>query len=392
MKKIYDVIIIGAGPAGLMCAKELNKEIKYTILEKNSSPGKKLLLTGGGRCNVTNNLSNKEFIESCYNNKFIHSMINKFGPKEVRDFFEKNNVPLKEETSGKIFPISNKSVDILNVLTNDSNITYNENVIDIIKDNNKYIVNTKNNIYECKYLVIAVGGSSFKITGSSGDSLKFSKMLKQPFVNFYPCEVNLITTVPYLLAGTSVNYVKVKCGEAETTGSFMFTHTGLSGEAIMKISEYTKDNNTIVIDLIPTKQEEELLHELQELKEKELVTFYNKYFTKKFSTFLNEDNKKIKSLSEKKKLEIVNNLKKYQFNNVKTDFLDKAYVTGGGIDMKSIHSTTLESKTNSNLYFIGETLDIHGPIGGFNITLALSGGYISAESINKKLNQKGSVI
>lgn len=380
----YDVIIIGAGPAGLMCAANLSKKINYVILEKNNKPGVKLLLTGGGRCNLTNNISNKEFIETCHNSKYIYSMISNFGPNDVINYFEERNVPLKTEKNNKVFPVSNKALDILNVLKTNVNIKYKENVKDITYDNNIFLVKTSDNSFECKCLVIATGGYSYKFTGSTGDHQKFAQMLDVNLVDLYPCEASLICKIDPTLAGTSFDNVSVKYQKHEARGELIITHNGLSGSAVMQISEHIKNRDNIIIDFLPERNEADLLDLLNSLKDKELISFYNEFFTHKFSSYLAKDKCKIKELNINQRKVIVNNLKNYEISNVSVCDLDKAFITGGGIDMNSLNTSSLATKKNSNLFFIGECLDIHGPIGGFNITLALSSGCLASKTINQK--------
>src|SRR5574344_785410 len=377
---MYDVIIIGAGPAGLMTSIVCNKNV--LILEKNSKPGKKLLITGGGRCNVTNLKSNNDFLSKVHNKKYLYSAINTFGPFDIYNYFTNRGVSLTEEVDNKIFPVSDKASYILNCLLNDTKaiIKYNEEVININYVNSMYEIVTNENKYTAKFVVVATGGSSFKITGSTGDNMKFAKELNQPTISLYPAEVGISLKEKVDLAGTSLNDVEVKCNKYKSNGNLIFTHNGLSGSAIMNISEYiylTKEV-IITIDLLNNISSSELLESLNKFdREKKVQTFLTNHFSKKFSLYLLNrlnmlPNIKIKSLNDKVKLELINLIKNCSFNVLKVGSIDESYVTGGGIDMKYIDSTSMESNINKNLYFVGEALDIHGPVGGYNITLALS--------------------
>ena len=388
---VYDVIIIGAGAAGLMAAVKALEKSKVLVIEKNISAGKKLLITGGGRCNLTNLKENNIFLEEVkYNKKFLYSAINKFGPQDIFAYFSNlNQIPLKEEEDNKIFPKSGKSVDILNVLLENSEkaeFRYEEEVQEIINEKVKKVV-TNRGIYKTKNIIIATGGLSFPQTGSSGDNLKFAKMIDQPIVDIFPAEASIATNNNKELAGTTVEEVVVKFGEYKFSGNLMFTHKGLSGSAIMKASEhiYKENIKQISLDLIPYLTKDELIHELQSFdREKETTTFLLKYFTKRLSNYLVERgklSKKIKSLT-KTEIEILINLVKNFATTVKSvASVQEAFVTGGGIDMNYINSSTMESKICPGIYFVGEALDIHGPIGGYNITLALSTGYLAGSSI-----------
>lgn len=395
---MYDVIVIGAGPSGMMASIMASKNNRVLLLEKNEKLGKKLLLTGGGRCNLTNLKPNKEFIDEIeYNKKYLYSVINTFGPKEICDFFTSRGVKLKEEKNNNIFPFDNSSKSILSCLMKSMEkveIKYKENVIDIkINEKIKEVITEKNK-YKSKNIIIATGGVSFKETGSNGDNMKFAKMLSQPTVKLFPAEtyLNLVeNTVD--LAGVSIEEVEIYYMKKRRTGNLIFTHTGISGSAVMKISEfvYLNDEKTIYLDLIMNKSVDELIFELKKFdKEKEVATFLSCFFTKRFSNYLvNKYNlpNKIKSYSSKTLQNLFENLKKYKLEISGVGPIEKAYVTGGGIDLNYINTKTMESKINKGVYFVGEALDIHGPIGGYNITLALSTGYCAGISINNNENK-----
>ena len=385
---IYDCIVIGAGASGLMFSNIISKKLNTLVLEKNNSAGKKLLITGNGRCNLTNNLDNKEFLNNInHNKKYLYQTIYKFGPKEVINYFK---LPLKNE-NGKIFPVSNDSSEVLNYLLKHKNtdIKYNNEVIKIEKENNKYILYTKNNIYKTNYLIIATGGSSFKRLGSSGDNIKFSKMLNQKTVPIYPCETSIILKNKYDLAGTSFDNIILKVNKKSFEGNLIFTHNGLSGHSVMSASEhiYLEKTKEIYIDFLPNITQEYIKKDMLENKNNSILNYLSTYFTKKFITFtleyLNISNDNIKSINLKNIDLLINTLKNYKFSVKSVSDIDKAYVTGGGVDLKDIDTSNFSSKTNHNLFFIGEALDIHGPIGGYNLTLAFSSAYSAASYINE---------
>lgn len=389
---MYDVIIIGAGPAGMMAASIASQNNKVLLIEKNSHPGKKLLITGGGRCNVTNLKSNRDFLELIeYNKKYLHSAISKFGPSDIYNYFINNNVPLKEEKDNQIFPVSNKANDILNALiknTSKVEFKYQESAKKIINNELIEVITNKAN-YLTKKLIIATGGASYPETGSTGDHLNFAKLLNQPIKALFPAETSIILEEPNELAGTAINEVVVKFLKRKTSGNLMFTHQGLSGTAIMKMSEhlYLNSEKKISIDFLPNYSKAELFDLILNFEaEKELSSFLHTLFTKRFTEYLIDKlqiNKKIKSIHKSEIIKIVDFLKDMPFLVSRVEDLDKAYVTGGGIDLNYIDTTTMESKINKNIYFVGEALDIHGPIGGYNITLALSTGHLAGSSISK---------
>lgn len=388
---MYDIIIIGAGPSGLMCANE-TKNKKVLIIEKNNTPGKKLLITGGGRCNVTNLKNNNRFLEEInYNRKHLYSTINNFGPRKIWDYFITKNVKLKQEEDNKVFPVSNKSQDILNALMMDldqNNFKFNEEVKNIETKDNIKIVSTNKGTYNAKNIVIATGGKSFSYTGSTGDNMKFAKMLNQPTIDLFPAETGIVLEEKTYLEGTSISNVTVKFNKYKINGNLMFTHNGLSGSSIMVASEhiYLNKIKEIFINFLPNTNNDDLINEIYNFdKNKEISTFFNSYLPKKLVNYILKDykDKKIKSINYKEIVNIVNKFNNYKFNIDKVNEIEKAYVTGGGIDMKYINSKTMESTINKGVYFIGESLDIHGKIGGYNITLALSTGYTAGINLQK---------
>ncbi len=380
---MYDVVIIGAGASGLMLASLLSN-MNVLVLEKTNSPGKKLLITGGGRCNLTNLKGNDEFLENIkHNKKYLYSTINKFGPFEVYDYFK--SIGLKEEEDNKIFPKSDKASDVLNYLIKKTKckVNYNEEVIRI-EDN---LVTTNKNTYQTKYIVVATGGSSYIKTGSSGDHIRLCDLIKQPCVSLFPAETSIITNDKNNLAGTSFDNVYIH--EFKESGNLIFTHTGLSGSSIMKISEhiYLKNIKEITIDLLPLIDEKDLKELLH--PEKYILNILNNFFSKRFSTYLlelcNIKNDLVKRLNHKNINDMINNIKKYKVSIKTVNDIKFAYVTGGGVDLKYIDTRTFKSKLN-DIYFIGECLDIHGPIGGYNLTLAFSTAYSCSIDIKGEKN------
>lgn len=388
----YDVIIIGAGPAGLMAAIEASKKYKILLIEKNPTPGKKLLITGGGRCNVTNLKPNNSFLnEIDYHKKYLYSTIYAFGPQQIYDFFTKNNVPLKEEKENQIFPVSDKASDILACLTrNIQNATYiyGEEVLAVQINNTYKEVITMQNKYQAKNIIIATGGSSFKQTGSTGDHIKFAKTMNQPTVPLFPAETSVLLDEKNDLAGTSFENVSVKYGKINKQGNLMFTHKGLGGTAIMKMSEhiYLHKEKEIAIDFIPDMNREQLQQMFIEMdREKQVVTCLHQIFTKRFSIYLIhkvglKEQDKMKNINTKQLNQIIEQIKNTSFT-VRVNVLETAYVTGGGIDLDYMDTKTMESKLHRGVYYVGEALDIHGPTGGYNITLALSTGYTAGTHI-----------
>ena len=388
---MYDVIIIGSGPAGMMAAISARyKNKKVLLIEKNNVLGKKLLLTGGSRCNITNNKNIKEFINNIdCNPKAIYSTLNNFGPKEIISFFEKRGVRLKEEENNKIFPRSDKSIDIVNAFIAELNklntdIHLNEEVIKIIFGEIKSVVTNKCT-YEAKSVIIATGGLSYKHTGSTGFGYDIAKKYKINITKLYPVESSVYLESPLPCVGVTFKNTCIYYQNKIKSGSLIITHKGLSGPVIFKISEYIyksldKDRK-IYIDFLCNKTKEELIKEMNNYESKRQIrTFIKEHVNVKLADYILYINgidgaKKIASTSNKDKEKIIKSLKKLELKIKKVEEIDKSVVTGGGISILEIDTTKMESKKYKGVFFVGEVLDFRGPIGGYNLTIALSTGY-----------------
>lgn len=380
---MYETIIIGSGPAGLMCAKRLKDCL---VLEKNSEAAKKLLITGGGRCNITNNKAKDKFLNEVKNSLFLKPAISLFGPNEIMDYFEKNGILLKEETDNKIFPVSNKSVEIVDFLKKGVNIKYDVNVLEISFDNGFKIV-TDEGDFGCKNLVIATGGKSYSHLGSSGDGYVFASTMGHKIVPIYPALVQLKTPDLISLVGLSID-VTLSVGDKSVTGPIIVTHKGISGPSAFKISEFIKDE--VYINFLTGYTKERLFNEFKGFKQSfEVKTFLRGYFPEKIVHFLLsiseiDESLKLASISKIKRDILFNNIISFKLNITSKGSLEEAIVTGGGVDVLNVNKETMESSIIKNLYFVGEVLDIHGPTGGYNITIALSTGNLAGHAIANK--------
>jgi len=385
---MYDVIIIGAGPAGLMAAINL-KNKKILLIEKNETIGKKLLITGGSRCNITNLKNTDEFLKNL-NNEFLKCSLNSFGPKQIFKFFEKRNLKLKIEEDDKVFPFSNKSNDILDILKKEIKdkveLNLNENVIDIDFKTKEVITNKDK--YKSKNIIIATGGLSYPNTGSTGDGYKFAKKNNQKTTSLYPSQTYLTTKESYDLSGITIDKVIIKYENHISNGSMLFTHKGISGPSVFKISEHVyknlKNNSKIIVDFINYNEEELINKILKYDKNKEIKSFFREFLPRRLVDKVINTNKKIKFINIKEIKELINKFKNFEIEIKSTGTISQSFVTGGGIDLNYINEKTMESKIYKNVYFIGEVLDIHGNTGGYNITIAMSSGYSAATDINKR--------
>lgn len=401
-----DVIIIGAGPAGLMCAYELEKHnINYRILEKNDIVGKKLLITGNGRCNVTNNRSVEEFIDdlTIENKKFLYSTLYTFGPDQVLDFLRSNGLEVVLEQNLKYFPKTSKAksiIDIFMKVIKKSNIIFNTDVKDIYLENNYYTIKTSNGKFRAKNVVIATGSKSFPKTGSTGDGLSFAKSFNIKTKHFTPAETHVYSKQSVSDMGDvkGLSYknvtVTIKDTNYQYTHDILFTHLGMSGPVIYHLSEviyseHKNGNKKILINFV-NKDYDELLEELKESKEG-LLQFLRKYVTKKHSIRILEligvSKEKVSQLNHKEKEKITKYLTMYEVIIDRVEDVTKSYVNKGGIDTLEINPSSMEAKKQKNCYFIGEVIDVHGPIGGYNVTIAFGTGYLAALDIIEKVKE-----
>lgn len=398
MKKT--IVIIGGGPAGLMAAYQLQEaQVDYILLEKNPLLGKKLLITGQGRCNVTNHLNTNQFINQLTlpHRKFLYSTLSTFGTTEVVTFFAENKVPLYQDGDLKYFPKSNKAIDIRDVFSNKvlENTRLNTEVKSI-SYKNKFIIKTNNDTYEARKVIVATGSKSFPKTGSNGNVMKFAQSLGIQTTEFYPAETSVYSAFVQRnkdrLQGIAIqnSVVALKNTKHKHTGDLLFTHFGLSGPAIFHLSETIyhelKNGNNVLEVSLSNAAENLVANQLENADPKlHILKFLEQYTIKRLAKFLlsclQMENVKIASISQKKKEQIMDALFRFNIKIDKVEDCDKAYVNGGGVLVKELNPKSFESKLIPGLYFIGEAVDIHGPIGGFNITIALSSGMSASSHI-----------
>lgn len=404
-----DIIVIGGGPAGMMTAiTAKNKDNNVTIFDSNEKFGKKLFITGKGRCNLTNDISPNDFLSKVVSNsKFLYGGINTFTPKDTMEFVESNGTKLKVERGGRVFPVSDKSSDIIKAFERaikslGVKSLFGCKVDSIKKINDKFIVKTNLGEYTADCVVVATGGCSYSATGSTGDGYKFAKDFGHNVVDIRPALVPIdLQNFDKRLAGLSLKNVKVTidiCGKKFIEfGEMLFTHTGVSGPIILSLSSKINRLNikgvNLSVDLKPALTEEQLdlriLRDFENYKNKDFKNYIQELLPKSMiEPFLDRLNfdvcTKVNSITKSNRQEIIKLLKNFSFKIDSLKDVNCGIVTAGGVDVKQLNPKTMESKIISGLYFVGEVVDLDAVTGGYNIQIALSTGYLAGKDIQKK--------
>ena len=415
------VIIVGGGAAGMIAAVFAARAGNdVTLVEKNEKLGKKVYITGKGRCNVTNACDDMDFFQNVITNpKFLYSAYYGFTSSDVMDFFEDLKLPLKIERGNRVFPVSDHSSDVIGALKRELNrlsveILYNtkaESIITEIVDSEgiektivkgiSIISNGKRSRLLCDKLVLATGGNSYKSTGSDGDTWKFANELGISSKNAEPSLVPLTVKENYIvdLQGLSLKNVSVDITRNGKNiysgfGEMLFTHFGLSGPLILSAStlikeDYYKDDIKAFIDLKPSLS----VQELDERVQKDFKKYNNKQFINALSDLLPnklipiivrlsgiDERKQVNLVTKEERKKLVNLLKHMEFIVIGNRGFDEAIITRGGISVKEINPKTMESKKIKGLYFAGEMIDVDALTGGFNLQIAWSTGRLAAIS------------
>ena len=403
----YDVIIVGAGAAGLMAAgAALEKGLSVLLFDKNEKPGRKLRITGKGRCNVTNNCTKETVIASTVSNpRFLYSALNFFSPEDTMSFFENLGVALKTERGNRVFPVSDKADDIAEALINYASgaKVIRNTVKEVIAENGEIKgVKTENKTYFSKNVLIATGGASYKATGSTGDGFKFAEKLGHSITPLSPSLVALCCEdkdIPEA-QGLSLRNIGFKITDKvknkviyEDFGELLFTHFGISGPVVLSGSAHLKDmapnRYSASIDLKPAltreKLDERLLRDFAENKNKDFVNSLQALLPQKLIDVVIkrsgiDGRTKCNSITKKQREALLNVLK--DFTAEISDFrsLNEAIVTRGGVSVKEINPKTMESKIIKGLYFAGEVIDVDAYTGGFNLQIAFSTARLAAEN------------
>lgn len=418
-----NVIVIGGGAAGMMAAiMSARNGNKVIILEKMRSLGRKLSITGKGRCNITNATDMDNFIKNVPGNgRFLYSAFSQFTNQDTIDFFNEIGVKTKVERGDRIFPVSDSAMDVIDKLKKELDkrkvkVIVNSRVEKILVEDGKVVgVKTADNTYSCDKVILATGGKSYPTTGSTGDGYKMAEMLGhtivKPKASLVPIELYEKDIVD--LQGLSLKNVSIKIKDGqklvyEDFGEMLFTHFGVSGPIILSSSAHLlrvknvdeklkKKEITLEIDLKPALTAEKL--------ETRIQRDFEKYTRKQYKNSLNDllpgkminyiikksnipEEKQTDQITKEERRKLAETLKKLEFKIKGFRTIDEAIITAGGINIKEINSSTIESKLVNGLFFAGEIIDVDAYTGGFNLQIAFSTAYLSAKNVEKWRTKK----
>ena len=406
------VVVIGGGPAGMMASIKASEKAEVTLIEKNKMLGKKLLITGKGRCNITNNIDISDFIKNIpCNGNFMYSSLYSFTNEDLIKFFNDNGLDTKVERGQRVFPVTDSSQDVLKVLYNcmkekNINIILNEVVQAILVNDENGIVGVKTNLrkIDCDKVILATGGKSYSQTGSTGDGYKFAKMLGHSIVEPKPSLVPIETMQVYDLQGLTLKNVGIKVVDTEGNkkvyedfGEMIFTHFGISGPIVLSASSYIvryknieeklkRGNIQIQIDLKPALSvevlEQRIKKDFEKYRNKQYKNALDDLLPKKMIPIIIQrsnisEDKKVCDISNKEIQSLAILLKQFTLTMKKFRTIEEAIITSGGINIKEVNPKTMESKLVKGLYFAGEVIDVDAYTGGFNLQIAFSTGYVA---------------
>ncbi|MDP4145697.1 MAG: NAD(P)/FAD-dependent oxidoreductase [Bacillota bacterium] len=395
------VVVIGGGPAGMMAAISAAAKHEVILIEKNEKLGKKLFITGKGRCNITNAKDISEFFDNIPgNSNFLYSPLYSFTNEDTMNFFNKLGVKLKIERGDRVFPESDKSSDIISAFKRELDnrfvkILLNSSVKKLVKKNNSIesVLLQDGRVIKGDYFILCTGGLSYPQTGSTGDGYKFSKDLGHTIIDPMPSLVPIEVKEEWIkeLQGLSLKNVEFSIKSGKKTvyknfGEMLFTHFGLSGPIVLSGSRLVNNSKDLIaeINLKPALSYEALDIRLQ----KDFTKFSNKAFKNSLDELLPkklidvviklseiDENKKVNSITREERRALIDLIQHFRLKIKGLRPIQEAIVTAGGVDTREIDPSTMKSKIINNLYFGGEVIDVDAYTGGFNIQIAISTGY-----------------
>ncbi len=394
------VIIVGGGPAGIMAALSAAKNNEVILIEKNKEIGMKLRLTGGGRCNITNNRDIEEFFDKIVNNnKFLYSALYTFSNYSLLEYLSGKGLEYKVELDEKVYTKSDKADEVIDLLkndlrNNDVNIKYNTTITDLIIEDNviKGVITSYGEKILGDKIIITTGGKSFPNTGSDGTMYSVLEKYGHTITPIYAALIPLVIKEEFVkkLQGVSMKDVvvsaKIKKKKIEKSGDMLFTHFGISGPAVLKLSSYvnkalTEGEVEITLDFLKDKSKEEISKIMRSNTNK---TIFNNLkgvlpqnFLKVVFEILGLSEIKASDLKKEDEYKVIEYMKEMKLTARETLTIKAAQVTSGGVKVKEINASTMESKLIKNLYFAGEVIDVDAETGGYNLQIAFSTGYLA---------------
>ena len=394
------VIIVGGGPAGIMAALSAAKNNEVILIEKNKEIGMKLRLTGGGRCNITNNRDIEEFFDKIVNNnKFLYSALYTFSNYSLLEYLSSKGLEYKVELDEKVYTKSDKADEVIDLLkdyliNNDLNIKYNTTITDLIIEDNviKGVITSYGEKILGDKIIITTGGKSFPNTGSDGTMYSVLEKYGHTITPIYAALIPLVIKEEFVkkLQGVSMKDVvvsaKIKKKKIEKRGDMLFTHFGISGPAVLKLSSYvnkalTEGEVEITLDFLKDKSKEEISKIMRSNTNK---TVFNNLkgvlpqnFLKVVFEILGLSEIKASDLKREDEYKVIEYMKEMKLTARETLTIKAAQVTSGGVKVKEINASTMESKLIKNLYFAGEVIDVDAETGGYNLQIAFSTGYLA---------------
>lgn len=404
-----DVVVIGGGAAGMMCAvSAAQRGLSVTLLEPNKILGKKLRITGKGRCNVTNDCEIKEFLQHIPGDgRFLYSALNRLSPRETMALFESFGVPLKTERGNRVFPVSDRSHDVANALERAMKeagvrVLHAAATAVCAEEGAVAAVETAAGRIDCAAAVVCTGGLSYPLTGSTGDGYRFAECMGHTIMPTRPSLVPLESDDPWCaeMQGFSLRNVTLTVYDEtdrivyEELGEMLFTHFGVSGPLVLSASAHMRDfqmhRYRLSIDLKPGLDEKKL--------DARVLRDFEKYANREFKNALYDlagrtmipvlirmsgipEDTKVHSITREQRRALVDLLKHFPVSVTGTRSVDEAIITAGGVKLKEVNPRTMESKLVSGLHFAGEVLDLDAYTGGFNLQIAWSTGWTAGQSV-----------
>ena len=403
------VIVVGGGAAGMMAAVTAARSGADVILfEKNDRLGKKLRITGKGRCNVTNDCDKNEFLSNvASNSKFLFASLSRFSTTDTKDFFEECGVPLKTERGKRVFPVSDKAQDIVSAMENaciEAGVRIIKKKVDslIIEEGKVLGVVANGEKYASKSVIVSTGGASYPRTGSTGDGYRFAKAAGHKIVDIKPSLVPLVTKGKLCahLQGLSLKNISFKVRNQENGkivfedfGEMMFTHFGLTGPVVLSASAHLSDIESgkyiACIDMKPALDfktlDARILSDFNECINKDFINSLDALLPQKMIDAVVglsgiDPRKKVNSITKEEREKLVSVIKNIEIPLIGFRSIDEAIITKGGVSVNEVSPKTMESKLISGLYFAGEVLDLDAYTGGFNLQIAFSTATLAGEN------------